>query len=291
MPRSVLPYSLFVVFGAVALAALVSCLLLVFVGVPPAWGGGEPVAQSSRPGGAGAELRQKLSKPVNLEKGIDANTPLKDVLEFLAERYDLNIVVDAHAFNAIGVQKVEEQPVSLPRMRHEPLGSVLRLVLGQIKGDIYSGTYHIRDGHIEVTTSYHVYFSSDHWIATGRMRLPNVSLEARGQNIDEAVRELAEQTGFNIVLDGKVRDRARKVPACAFNDVPLDTALLLLADQADLGVAIIDNVLYVTDRDNANQMQADVKKRMRGLFEQNNGGGPGMPGGVLPPGGGAPAPM
>ena len=38
MSRSVIPVSLLVVSGAIALAALVSCLLVVFVGVPPVWG-------------------------------------------------------------------------------------------------------------------------------------------------------------------------------------------------------------------------------------------------------------
>lgn len=285
MPRSVLPYSLFVVFGAVVLAALVSCLLLVFVGVPPAWGGADVVPQASRSGGLGSDLRVKLSRPITLEKGIDQNTPLKDALEFLADRYDLNIIVNGTAFNAIGVQKVEEQPVTLPRLRSEPLGSVLRMLVSQVRGDQYAGTYQIRDGHIEVTTTYHMFMSQDRWAVEGRLHMPAVSLEARGQAVDEALRELADHTAINIVLDARVRDRARKTRACDLYDVPLDTALQLLADQADLGVAIMDNVLYVTERENAREMQAEYRKRMKWVFERENApAGAGIPGGLTLPG-------
>ncbi|MBL8798390.1 MAG: VWA domain-containing protein, partial [Planctomycetia bacterium] len=100
------------------------------------------------------QIHEKLSKPVNLEKGIDANTALKDALDFLADRYDLTIIIDSKAFEAIGVAKVEEQPVTLPRMVGVSMATVLRLLLAQVKGDVYTGTYLIRRDFIEVTTTY-----------------------------------------------------------------------------------------------------------------------------------------
>lgn len=103
---------------------------------------------------AADKIKAKLSQPVNLDKGIDANTPLKDALEFLADRYDLTLIIDSKAFEAIGVQKVEEQPVSLPKMVGVSLTTALRLLLAQIKGDVYTGTYIIRRDYIEVTTTY-----------------------------------------------------------------------------------------------------------------------------------------
>jgi len=39
-----------------------------------------------------------LEKPINLDKGIDHNTPLKDALEFLSDRFDVTILVDISAF-------------------------------------------------------------------------------------------------------------------------------------------------------------------------------------------------
>ena len=104
--------------------------------------------------GAVRKMEKKLEQKVNLEKGIDANTPLKDALEFLTDRYELTFITDENAFTAIGVQKVSEQPVSLPKMVGVSLATVLRLLLGQVKGDAYSGTYLIRRDYIEITTTY-----------------------------------------------------------------------------------------------------------------------------------------
>src|SRR5262249_23641567 len=43
-------------------------------------------------------LAKKLEQPIDLEKGIDKDTPLKDALEFLSDRYDLTILIDTEAF-------------------------------------------------------------------------------------------------------------------------------------------------------------------------------------------------
>src|SRR5262249_8011074 len=100
------------------------------------------------------ELRDKLNKPVTLEKGIEKNTPLRDALEFLSDRFDLTIIIDSRAFDGIGVQNVEETQVQLPRLAGVSLGTVLRLLLSQIKGEQgYTGTYLIRRDYVEITTS------------------------------------------------------------------------------------------------------------------------------------------
>src|SRR5262249_32779573 len=96
-----------------------------------------------------------LHKPINLDAGIDANTPLKDALEFISEKADVPFIVDSKAFESIGIQKVEEQPVSLPKMTGVRLKDVLRLLLGQIRGDVYTGDFLLRSGYVEITTTYH----------------------------------------------------------------------------------------------------------------------------------------
>ena len=44
------------------------------------------------------------------------------------------------------------------------------------------------------------------------------------------------------------------------NNVPTDTAVRLLANMAGLSVARLDNVLYVTTRENAAAAQADQER-------------------------------
>jgi hypothetical protein len=47
----------------------------------------------------------------------------------------VTIIVDAKSFEAIGVQKVEEQPVQLPVLKDVKLGEALRKLAAQVKGD------------------------------------------------------------------------------------------------------------------------------------------------------------
>jgi hypothetical protein len=94
------------------------------------------------------QMKEKLNKTVNLDKGIDANTPLRDAIEFLQDRYDVTIIPDQAAFKADQqIDNINEQPVQLPRMMGVSLATVLRLLTAQV-----NGTYLVRRDYIEITT-------------------------------------------------------------------------------------------------------------------------------------------
>jgi Mg-chelatase subunit ChlD/tetratricopeptide (TPR) repeat protein len=92
-------------------------------------------------------MKNKLARPVTLDKGIEANTPLREALEFISDRYDVTVLVDTQAFKAEGNDTVEETPVKLPKMNGVSLATVLRLLTAQA-----NGTYLVRRDYIEVTT-------------------------------------------------------------------------------------------------------------------------------------------
>ncbi len=50
--------------------------------------------------------------------------------------------------------------------------------------------------------------------------------------------------------------------------MPLDTAVRILADMADLQPVIMDNVIYVTTRENAVRLEADHQKRQPAVEAQ-----------------------
>ncbi|HEV3444092.1 MAG TPA: sigma-70 family RNA polymerase sigma factor [Gemmataceae bacterium] len=79
-------------------------------------------------------LRKILTARVTLDKGIDQNTPLKDAMEFLADRYDVSFTVDTNSFNAKGIGNVEDLPVGFPRVFHVRLATVLQRLAKQVKG-------------------------------------------------------------------------------------------------------------------------------------------------------------
>jgi hypothetical protein len=96
------------------------------------------------------KIRDMLNNPVSLDKAVEGS-PLKDVLEYLSERYGLTFIVDTQAFEQAGVgggRNVQETPVNLPRMPGVTLATVLRFLLAQV-----NGTYLIRRDYVEITTT------------------------------------------------------------------------------------------------------------------------------------------
>jgi tetratricopeptide (TPR) repeat protein len=93
------------------------------------------------------DLISKMSKVVDIDKAIEA--PLKDVLEFLSDRFDLTLIINDAAFKALEppLENVGETRVKLPKMPGVTLSTVLRLVLSAI-----NGTYLIRRDFVEITT-------------------------------------------------------------------------------------------------------------------------------------------
>jgi hypothetical protein len=96
------------------------------------------------------KIRDMLNNPVSLDKAVEGS-PLKDVLEFLSEKYNLTFIVDTQAFEQAGVgggRNVQETPVNLPRMPGVTLSTVMRFLLAQV-----NGTYLIRRDYVEITTT------------------------------------------------------------------------------------------------------------------------------------------
>jgi len=99
-------------------------------------------------------IKKQLSRPINLPDGFPAATSLQDALDYLSEKTGMTFVIDSNAFVADEVQKPAEAQIELRKMMGVSLNTVLRLLLGQVKGQKSVGTFLIRRDYIEVTTSY-----------------------------------------------------------------------------------------------------------------------------------------
>jgi hypothetical protein len=226
------------------------------------------------------DVRNSLTKRVDLDKGIDVNTPLKDVLEFFGEQFKLPpIIIDTKAFESIGVQKVEEQPVSLPAMKGVRVTTVLRLLLAQIKGDTYHGSFLVRPDGLEITTTYHTlsqglgneparFFTgnaekplrTNQFLELGAFAGTLVHVDFDRRPLNEALRELAESEGINVVIDPRTGDKGKTPITLILNNVAFETAVRLLADMAELKVVAVNNVFYVTTDANAKALRAEQEK-------------------------------
>lgn len=207
----------------------------------------------------------------------------------------------------------------IPKMSQVRLETVLKKILARVPS-ASGATYVLRRDGIEITTAEFKlaeFRTANASLPPGLdappppigMPMPELFLvqaDFDKRPLDQAFKELANATDSTIVLDGRAADKAKPVTAALIN-VPLDTAVEILANMSGLQVVSRDRVLYVTTRDNADAMRKEMQDRVGGMpnsIPSQPGGpglmpfGPGQPGGLGPipfgpgqPGGLGPIPM
>lgn len=257
---------------------------------PPAPAAPEVVAFAAAPAdraeadAAKAEKTPRITKrllEVNDFDGIAPNTPLGEALETISKRFQVTFKIDSQAFESIGVQKPEEQPVTLPQMPKVRLQTVLDSLLKQVKGDVYVGSFLLRGDHIEITTSYHqlgemAAAMPDHPLLRKhaednalmpielfpdnyRRLTPVVHPDIENQPVGEAIRQLAGSANIDIVFDPKIADKTKAPVTLILNNVLFDTGLDLLVEMGNLDYVWHDRVVFVTTKEIA-QARRDKRK-------------------------------
>jgi hypothetical protein len=84
-----------------------------------------------KPDDGSGEVREQLSRPVKWSR-LEAETPLKEVLELLGGRYDLDLRIDEAAFRERGGPALGRKPVTLPPVVNVSLNAALLLLLEQV---------------------------------------------------------------------------------------------------------------------------------------------------------------
>jgi hypothetical protein len=210
------------------------------------------------------EMAKKLEAPVTFTGADDPKTTLCNVLDDLATTHNIGFTVNERAFEAEGLKNVLTTTVvadgkPLPRLKNVSLNTVLRKVLSRIPSTS-GATFINRGDEIEITTM--AAFKASVFLDPDRCNpFPLVRVEIAKQPLEEALRELAEESGFNIVLDAHAGEKVKAEVAGSFQSVPLDTAVRILADMADLKPVLLDNVLYVTTKENARALAEEDHRR------------------------------
>lgn len=250
-----------------------------------------------KPGEVARKARRALVQYVSVD-AIKPNTPFKDAVETLSERFRIPIEIDNRAFEAIGVQKADEQPVELPKMTNVRLGTVLKRLAAQVKGDQYTGAYLVRPTGVSMTTTYHQWLEggADPMMYGGGSADPNNNQPGAGLGVDDdqpivarelgyfgtyrrmtavvhleyerlplvdALRDLADDTGYDILIDPRIADKARAPITLGLNAVWLDNAINLMTESADLDWYWMDKVAFVTSKEHAKARRERLKAAQR----------------------------
>lgn len=240
----------------------------------------------------GKPVVRQLAQLVTLE--IPPNTTLKEALAQITEKTKVPFIIDHKAFEAIGVQKVEEQPVELAKLTNVRLSFALERLLLSIKGDVYNGMFQVRSGQVEITTNYNILAEAgaqavDHpalrqfdpdnnspselWIDPTRKITKLIAVDIEKRSLSDALREIGEEAGFQVFVDPRAAEKAKTPVTLALDRVLFDTAVTLLVEPAELDWVWLDHIVYVTSKENAkarrHRQRAREEERVRMLREAN----------------------
>jgi RNA polymerase sigma factor (sigma-70 family) len=212
------------------------------------------------------DWREKLMQPITF--GVLEGNTLNKLLAFLKTEYNVICVINQRAFEEDlgGGRDIGETDISLiPEMRVS-LAAYLRIVLDRISFDEPNkeAVFLVRRDYIEITTSpfarRELGYRSEMPFNNERPLPPLIWDAFDAVALTEILPRLAETSGYNVVADPKAGEKLQTKITAQLRNVPVETAVRLLANMAGLSMVRLDNVFYVTTAENAKQMREEQRK-------------------------------
>jgi hypothetical protein len=214
----------------------------VLPGISVAAPAGAAAANEPRPKGESpAEKVRKVLEQVAETVEI-TDQPLELAVAQFHELTKLNFVLDRLTIQQMGVDP-GNAAVNL-KLQNVKWKSALRTMLGQ-----YNLNYAIVGETVVLT-------SED--MAMARQMKQRVSVDLERVQMAAALKQLARETSTNLLVDNRALKEAQTPVTLQLEDVPLETAVRLLAEMAGLKPVRVGNVLFVTTKANAAELRSDA---------------------------------
>jgi hypothetical protein len=146
----------------------------------------------------------------------------------------------------------------LPKMTGVRLSTVLKKILSRVPSQS-GATFVVRPDHIEITTE--AALRQELGLPYSAALLPLVTASFDKAPLADALKQISSSTGFNIVLDSAKLEKNQATVTANLQNVPVDTAVRILAEMADMRAVLLDNVLFVTSKPAAERLQKEDDKR------------------------------
>jgi RNA polymerase sigma factor (sigma-70 family) len=216
------------------------------------------------------DIQKKLSETINYELTVDTTLD-KALDELLTTARGIPWTVNDAAFGPDNKDIVKTTAVGkIDPIKGVTVATVLKRLLAKIPNDTgkTSPTYLIRPDSVEITTrdsfqreSYPNQKISD--LPLDYLHLPPLAYAVFEKvPLSEALAELGRTTGGNVIVAGYAAKEAETKVTAELNGVPLDAAVTVLADMADLKCVRVGNVYYVTTPERARVLEAEEKERL-----------------------------
>jgi hypothetical protein len=209
-------------------------------------------------------LSAKLAARINFDGFDDPKTTLQDALKNLSDKFDVRFDVEENAFKfALGDKNVWAEPIAktpIPKMRGVTLDTAIRRILARIPTQPgKEAAFTLEGDSVLITTG--DFFVVRIWGPTYRgPRFPLVHPDIEEKSLDEVLKELAQASGHNIAVDKRLGPKAQVPVSIKMTNAPLDTVVRFLADMTDVDTVFLDNVIYVTTKENAETWNDKLQK-------------------------------
>lgn len=227
------------------------------------------------------KTRRELERTINLD--VDQQ-PLALAVAQVHELTKINFVLDRVTLAQSGIDP-DQLTVTL-KLKDVKARSALRSLLTP-----YNLNFAILGDTVLVSTDE---------VAMLRQVRQRVSIDLEKMELSKALRQLARDTGTNLILDTRVAKDAQTPVTLQMEDVPLETAVRLMAEMVNLKPVRVGNTLFVTTKANANELRNDPDLQPAPMPNNPNerliinamGGiaAPAAPGAAVPPAPAPPAP-
>lgn len=253
----------------------------------------KPAAETPKPDTPKAEVKtaddvQKALKAVVTVQEIGVR--LGDYLKMFEDDHGLTIRLDSAAFRRHGwhtvpdfenLQNIFDKHVQVRGLTRVPLEDALREMLAQVyyqapnSDRVQLLSYRIKGTQILIVPEYQPtvvpgsgangepFMTTITNIFIEQMYGETVTVRYKKKSLTDVIDDLQERTGANIVLNMRnvpEGDPDKAMVTANFNDTRLLTVLKIIGDMHGLKPVVIDNVFYLTDRESAESLQAEVNR-------------------------------
>jgi type II secretory pathway component GspD/PulD (secretin) len=201
----------------------------------------------------GKEQPKSLTPAEAARKALDQKTTLdfvgqslQEAVNHLREKTKVNFILDNQAAQGMAIGP-----------DGQPLAIQLKVTDGKVRQALQNTltplglTYVIlRDG-VLIT---HEQF------AHHRQMQQRVSLDLDGVPLRDALKQLARETGANLIIDPSVTKKAGEGVTLQLDDTSLETAVRLLTEMGGLKSVRLGNVLFVTSEDKATKLRQETQQ-------------------------------
>jgi RNA polymerase sigma factor (sigma-70 family) len=219
-----------------------------------------------------------LDKDAGFTNRIE-DVSVEELLAKLGEQTGTTIRLDVGYFRSIGITDAYERRISIAIVKGLSVRDILEEVLNGITPEETGSKSGIRvkGNQIILGRGSHALFTPgrtsvgadvpqivEEKVLTEVLHGPIIGIAAESLPLADFVNQLREQTGANIVVDSRVKEKLQQPVTLTLNDTRLMTALKIAGDAADLAPAVVDNVYYLTTKENAAKLLKETYRELYG---------------------------